>query len=522
MHWIDVVADELMKRGKEHVIASGTSISGQPHVGSAEDPILADAIARVVRERGGTAQAIWIRDDLDQLRKVPAQIPPEFEKYLGTPVAHMPCPEGDHCKSFVDHFAGPFIESLKRAGVDVAVYSGAQMYSSGMYDEVTRQAIASAKKVTQIFEEVSGAEKGEGWIPFQVVCSNCGKIGTTKVLGFENDKFTYECSGGTVDRKQIPGCGHRGDAGIRSGKLQWRVEWAARWKVLGITCEPFGKDHAAAGGSYDTCKRIITEVFGYPPPHPVVYEWVVFSGKRLKKSAGHVITFDEFMNCVTPEVARFFFFRTKAWKHRDFDLSKNILMLIEDYERSERIYFGKEEYSLDKELPDIRRSYELAQVSKVPTECFQVPYSHLISIVQTARDWSGLLSILGRTENLGKISPEQEAKLREKADAVRYWLENYAPDEYKFAVLLEKPAVELDQAQMDFLHGISSSLGSIKWDASEIHTHIYDSAKNAGIEPKKVFEAIYLAILGQKRGPRVGYFLATLDREFVLKRFGEA
>ena len=26
-----------------------------------------------------------------------------------------------------------------------------------------------------------------------------------------------------------------------AGKLTWRVEWAARWKIFGVTCEPFGK-----------------------------------------------------------------------------------------------------------------------------------------------------------------------------------------------------------------------------------------------------------------------------------------
>ena len=29
MHWVDVIAGELLKRGGKHVVASGTSISGQ-------------------------------------------------------------------------------------------------------------------------------------------------------------------------------------------------------------------------------------------------------------------------------------------------------------------------------------------------------------------------------------------------------------------------------------------------------------------------------------------------------------
>lgn len=521
MHWIDVVADELMKRGNEHVIASGTSISGVPHVGSAEDPILADAIARSVRARGGKAQAIWLRDDLDQLRKIPAQIPPEFEKYLGTPVASLPCPEGSHCESFVEHFGGPFVASLRRAGVDIKVYSGAQMYGSGMYDELTLIAMDKAQQIRQIFSEVSGAEKGEDWMPFQAICEKCGKIGTTKVTGYSGGKFSYECAGGTADRKEIKGCGHKGQCSPRSGKLQWRVEWAARWKILGITCEPFGKDHAAAGGSWDTCSRIIKEIFDYPAPHPVVYEWVVVGGKRMKKSVGLVITFDEFVSCATAEVARFFFFRTKAWKHRDFDLGKNLLTLIDDYERSERIYFGKEECQLEKELPDIRRTYELAQVKDVPKEFFQVQFGHLIPVVQIAQDWKGTMEILRRTEGLGPVTPEQEAALQRKCDAVRFWLENWAPEDYKFSVKAEKPAVALEPAVVQFLHSAAQTLAAVPWEAGAIHSHIHDSIKASGLEAKAAFSGFYQAILGQPRGPRLGYFLASLERDFVLKRLQE-
>ena len=36
------------------------------------------------------------------------------------------------------------------------------------------------------------------------------------------------------------------------------------------------------------------------------------------------------------------------------------------------------------------------------------------------------------------------------------------------------------------------------------------------------FEAIYIAFLGQPKGPRAGWFLAFLERDFVLSRLREA
>ena len=39
---------------------------------------------------------------------------------------------------------------------------------------------------------------------------------------------------------------------------------------------------------------------------------------------------------------------------------------------------------------------------------------------------------------------------------------------------------------------------------------------------KQAFKTIYQIILGQEKGPRAGYFLSNLDKDFVLKRVKEA
>ena len=75
-------------------------------------------------------------------------------------------------------------------------------------------------------------------------------------------------------------CGASGDVPMAGGgKLTWRVDWPARWAMLGVSVEPFGKDHATRGGSYDTGARIAREVFDYEPPLPVPYEWISLKGQ---------------------------------------------------------------------------------------------------------------------------------------------------------------------------------------------------------------------------------------------------
>ena len=53
----------------------------------------------------------------------------------------------------------------------------------------------------------------------------------------------------------------------------------------------------------------------------------------------------------------------------------------------------------------------------------------------------------------------------------------------------------------------------------KIQNKIFNIAKEIlEIKPKKMFEAIYMVILGKKFGPRLGPFLLLLDREWLLER----
>ncbi|MCB0327390.1 MAG: hypothetical protein KDD52_07215, partial [Bdellovibrionales bacterium] len=59
-------------------------------------------------------------------------------------------------------------------------------------------------------------------------------------------------------------------------------------------------------------------------------------------------------------------------------------------------------------------------------------------------------------------------------------------------------------------------------DASSIHELIYQVKDELDLQPSDVFFAIYTSILGKSRGPRAGFFLASLDCEFVKDRLAHA
>ena len=123
-HWIENIATELAERDvEEHVIASGTSISGSIHIGNSCDIFIANAIGKKLRELGKQAKTIWIADDHDPLRKVPYPLPEDYDKYLGMPYSVIPCPDGC-CDNFVEHFEKPLLTVMDDYGIEMEAKSG--------------------------------------------------------------------------------------------------------------------------------------------------------------------------------------------------------------------------------------------------------------------------------------------------------------------------------------------------------------------------------------------------------------
>ncbi len=507
MHWADAIAQELMRRSDEHAIATGTSISGRIHLGNAGDVIFGDGAYRALEKLSPSSlKLIWFSDDMDPFRRVPAGLDPSFERYLGMPVSSIPCPD-KCCSSFVEHYSTIFLNSLKKLGIEPEVHSTTDMYFKGIYENSIKKAIEKKDEIRKIFKEVSGADRPKDWMPFTPVCENCGRISTTKPLSYEDGSIEYRCEGGVVRGKLIEGCGHKGHSDLKHGKLSWRVEWAARWAIFGITCEPFGKEHAVSGGSYDTSSIISREIFGWDPPLPLQYEHVLVGGKKMAKSIGNIMTVKDLLNYLEPEVIRFFFFRSRPITHKDFDMVK-LMQLAEEYEHVERIYRGSESPSPREDEGEIKSIYELSQVGEaVKEKPIQMPFRSLVYLVQVNDDVNWIASRLG-------VEPD---KVEKKIQLVERWVEEFCPPEMKFQVSPELPGVELPPVLKEFLQKLSKSLEKDVRE-KEVQDRIRKLSSELGISPKEAYRAVYLVLLGKDHGPRITTLMKSLDKNFLVKR----
>jgi lysyl-tRNA synthetase class 1 len=501
MHWADVVASKV--EGKQ-VVSTGISPSGEIHVGNMREVLTGEIVSRALRDSGKEVEFYYEADDIDPLRKVPAGIDPSFSKYIGQPLYKIPAPDGKH-SSWSSQFIDPFLETLKLVGVKLNFLYTHELYEKGLFNDLIRKSFEKRVEIGRIISEVSGHQVKEDYYPFDVICDSCGRLDTTEVKSYQWPEVEYECRS----------CKHSGRKDVRNGggKLPWRVEWPAKWVVLNVTIEPFGKDHAAAGGSYDTGKRIVSEIFGVKPPFPVIYEWILLRKLgAMHSSKGILIRSIDMVKMAPPEILRFLIAKNSPERHIEMDSGRGLITLVNEYDQYERIYFGKEEAPDAERLPDIRRVYELSQLESVPISFpVQVPFNHLLNLVQVKKNNEEIFESLRNSSF--DLSGDTSQLLR-RIDAVKYWLNNFADDEFKIHLLDKPPEFPIDESESKF---ISVLFDKIKGGMSpdEVNRAIHESCSITLNDKQRCFSLLYKIFLNANTGPRLGYLFTSMGIEKV-------
>jgi lysyl-tRNA synthetase class 1 len=498
-HWADEAARAVLEsRPGAQVLSTGISPSGPIHVGNLREILTADAVYRALIDAGAEAHLHFVADNFDPLRRVYPFLSKEvYAPLVGRPLCDTPCPCGGH-ESYAEHFLGPFLESLRRLRVEVEVLRSDRLYRDGRMNGAILRALEGRDLIAGILKELTGKEVAESWSPFTPLCPGCGRIDRSRVLGFSREAETVSIRCACEYEGELPLAG--------AGKLTWRIDWPARWQVLGVTLEPFGKDHASRGGSYDTGSRIAREVYGVEPPFPVPYEWISLKGLGdMASSKGNVLSVGEALEIVPPEVLRYVVLRARPARAIALDPGLPLLNFVDEVDN-----------------PEARgRNTRAAELSHAggfaPTG---VPFKHLVVVAQIARfDLDRLLEVLAR----GGYRDVDRESVAERLGYARRWLERFAPEEMRFDVPEELPAAaaELGAAERAFLADLGGALDPAL-DGAAIHALIHEKAREHGLEAREAFRAIYLALLGRPRGPRAGEFLAFLGPELAAERFALA
>ena len=524
--WADAVADVIEAREPDEpvVIKGGVSPSGVPHIGHFNEILRGHFVAEALRERGYEVRQVFTADDRDRLRAVPRRLADlewnvvglgevdagALGRNLGKPYTAIPDPFGC-CDSYGDHFTRLLQDSADRLGVDVETVSNTDLYEAGEFDPVVRHVLENREQAREVLAEFQ-EKVDEDYVPFFALCAECGQL-TETITGVDLDAGTvsYRCTDSEADGDVIEGCGHEGVATFREGKLPWRFEWPAQWQLLDVEFEPFGKDHAE--GSWPSGVTIAREVLGIEPPVPMVYEWFTLDGEALSSSSGNVLTVDEALAFLEPEVLKYFFTK-EPLKQRDFSV-ESIDQLVDEFDRLERVYFGEVEAS-EEERERAERAYPMVVDDPRP-ERVRLPYTFAAVLGMT--DDPAVREEIARKEgHIPEDAPEWavEAALA-RVERAREWARrtgNAFDYELKRA---ELPEVDFDPATERALDELADFVAE-GHDGETIQGEVYETAKRHDLDIGEFFAAGYRLFFDDDEGPQLGPFLAKLDREFVVAR----
>jgi lysyl-tRNA synthetase class 1 len=294
-------------------------------------------------------------------------------------------------------------------------------------------------------------------------------------------------------------------------KLDWRLDWPGRWWLMDISVEPFGRDHASAGGSFDTGVQIMKDVYQAKPPLPVPYDFVNLAGDTKKMSASQGTGLDALgvAKVLPPEIVRYFMLRYPPSKRLYFDPQNGVSQLIDDFAAL---------------LAKVNKSEEEQQLIDICTHGISptvssVAFSHLVASYQAAlKDPDKTMEIINRSQT-EKISDDEREIINSQLKFIDNWLKNWAPEDIKFELAPQPPKV-LSEKEREYLMALAKKIEAAPDDADGefFHKAIYDFQATSGLAPKQLFSTLYKVLIDKDSGPRAGWFLSILPRDWLVKR----
>src|SRR4051812_2999002 len=371
--WPYEEARKLLKRwpdgkpgGQPMIFETGYGPSGLPHIGTWNEVARTSFVRHAYAELTGGAptRLIAFSDDMDGLRKVPDNVPnqPMLTEHLGRPLTRIPDPFSTH-ESFAHHNNAMLRRFLDQFGFDYEFVSATDCYLGGRFDEVIRLVLRNWDGVMGVMLPTLREERRATYSPVLPVSPASGRVLQVPVQVVDAElgtiAFTDE-DGAPVTQSALGGL----------AKLQWKVDWAARWAALGVDYEMAGKDLIDSV----TQSGKIVRLLGGRPPEGFNYEMFLDEkGEKISKSRGNGLSLEEWLRYGSEPSLSFYIYREpKRAKSLHIGL---IPRAVDEYWQFRGNYPGQ---PLEQQLGNPVHHIHSGQV---PSESLPLTYGLLLNLV---------------------------------------------------------------------------------------------------------------------------------------------
>ena len=496
--WPFVEARKLLDRASIKqkgyaLLESGYGPSGLPHIGTFGEVARTTYVKHAFECLTGMPAKIFaFSDDRDGLRKVPDNIPQRemVEQYLNFPLTDIPDPFGCHA-SFGEHNNCKLIEFLDAFGFDYEFQSATYWYRSGKFNEVLLKVLAHHREILDIMLASLREERAATYSPFLPISPKTGRVLQVPVKEYRvsDGTIVFQDEDGTLTELPVTD-GHC--------KLQWKVDWAARWVALGVDYEMAGKD------LIDSVKLSskICKVLGGTPPEGFNYELFLDEhGSKISKSKGNGLSMEDWLRYAPQEsLANFMFGSPKSAKKLYFGvIPRQVDMYVSNLQA---FTTQTDEKKLDNPVWHIHNG------NPPHPEICGVSFSLLLNLasVCNTEDKDILWGFVKKYRcHLNPASMKFLDLLIEHAI-------NYYQDFVKPCKNYATPSEDERAALVDLRERLINAADSAT--AEELQAIVFEVGKAHNYtELRDWFNTLYRVLFGQEDGPRMGSFIELYGKE---------
>jgi lysyl-tRNA synthetase class 1 len=479
---------------------TGYGPSGLPHIGTFGEVVrtsfVRHAFSLIAPEI--PTKMFCVSDDIDGLRKVPENMPQQemIRANLGRPLTKVPDPFGTH-ESYGAHMNARLRGFLDGFGFDYEFISATEKYKSGAFDATMLRVLEKYEELMELMLPTLGGERQETYSPFMPIDLESGIVIDKGVKGVNKQRGAVIYVDGKGVEKEIPVTGG-------NCKLQWKIDFGARWHTLDVDYEIYGKDHQPNEKIY----RRVCEILGGKPPVNFTYEMFLSdTGEKISKSKGNGISVEDWLSYAPSEsMALFMYQKPKTAKRLYFDVipkaMDEYLTFTQNFEKQE-------------ELAKLDNPAFHIHAGKIPAINFNLNYSLLLNLASACNpeNDSVLWGFISKYQQ--GLTPENSPLLAKMVHCAIAYYNDFIRKNKKF-----REAVEAEkEALRELCEKLVVSCQLLVVSSDELQKIVFEVGRNHGYEQKMRdwFLALYQILLGQDQGPRMGSFIALFGVENFVK-----
>ncbi|NCO84776.1 MAG: lysine--tRNA ligase [Candidatus Huberarchaeum crystalense] len=522
LFWADNLARRIINKRPNklfYTIEAGITPSGNMHIGTLREVMICSFVERALLDLGKSVRFLFIWDDYDRLRKLPSDLlnREEMQKYLYFPVSKVFDLWGCH-SSWAEHFEKPFEDQLKIIGISPKYIYQSVEYTKGTYAEECLRVLGNKQTITEILNKIkTNKTAAEDFLPIQIYCEKCSKD-TTQIIENQGINYKYSCSS----------CGFEGAVNILKDfhyKLGWRVDWPMRWKFYDVDFESSGSDHSVAGGSFDTGKEIINQVWAREPPLHQHYGFIIGrEGGKLSKSVGGNISPGDLFEVFSPSIVRFLFARARPETEYSIVIDdESYLKTFADFFKHEDIYFNSNNIRQgisEKNIKQFCRIYEMSVVGTPSViKPVQPDIRNLVFLMNFFQTPQKALAYLKKNHKI-KLSVNDEELYLQYMTCCQNWLKKYAPSKYKYKLrqgVDQEIKKQILPFEIEIIKQIIKLLNQPKVSDELIKTKLEQITTADALDKKAFYAKIYQILFRKDEGPNFAGFCQYIGKTKIVK-----